>query len=75
MGEEVAQVVLQCMCSRGENRVPQKTTLKFPTLPWKPISHVEMDVVAEQPVTSHGFLWILVVQENLTKCVQIFPID
>jgi len=74
MQEEVAQVVSQCMCSRGKSRVPQKTTLKFQTLRWKPFSHPEMDLVGALLVISHGFGWITVVEDYLTKYVQIFPI-
>jgi hypothetical protein len=67
MKEEVAQVASQCMVSRGKSRVAQKKTLKFSNLTWKPSSHLEMDLVGEPPLTSHGFRWILVVQDFLTK--------
>jgi hypothetical protein len=68
MGVEVAS----CPCARGNSRIPQKTTLRSPTLPWTPFSHLEMDLAGELPTTSHGNRWILVVQDYVTKYVLLF---
>jgi len=47
MDVEVAEQVASCPCAREKSRVPQKTKLRFPTLPWKPFSHLQMDLVRE----------------------------
>ena len=74
MDSEVAEIISKCVCFRGKSRVPTKTTLKFPQLPWKPFSHIEIDLVGELPITIHDFRWVLVVQDYLTKYVLMFPI-
>jgi len=73
MDSEVAEIISKCLCFRGKSRVPTKTTLKFPQLPWKPFSHIEMDLVGELPVTIYDYRWVLVVQDYLTKYVLMFP--
>jgi len=55
MDAEVAESVAQCLCTRGKSRVPQRTTLKFPRLPWKPFCYLDMDLVGELPFTAHGY--------------------
>ena len=52
--------------------MPQKPTLKFPRVPLELFSY--MDLVGELPITAHGYLWVLVVQDYMTKCVLLFPI-
>jgi hypothetical protein len=74
MDSEVSEIISKCMCLRGKSRVPTKTMLKFPQLPWKPFSHIEMDLVGELPVRIHDYRWVLVVQDYLTQYVLMFPI-
>ena len=75
MDEEVLRQVDGCNgCRRGKSRVPQKTVLQYPGIPWKPFNWITMDLVGPLLITPRGHKFILVVQCYLTKYVLLFPI-
>ena len=75
MQESVEKILRECKgCRQGKAKMPNLSPYRYPELPWKPFTHIVMDLLGPLPKTAQNNRFILVVQDYTTKYALLFPV-